>query len=46
MLMKAQRTVFCHGAGSGRRLRNWIILANIGAWILILLVIRGIFFIF
>jgi hypothetical protein len=31
-------------AGSGRRLRNWIILANIGAWILLLLVIRWIFF--
>jgi hypothetical protein len=29
---------------SGRRLRNWIILANIGAWILIVLVIRWIFF--
>jgi hypothetical protein len=31
-------------AGSGRRLRNWIILANIAAWILIVLVIRAIFF--
>jgi len=31
-------------AGSGRRLRNWIILANIAAWILIALVIGAIFF--
>ena len=29
---------------SGRRLRNWIILANVAAWILIALVIRAIFF--
>jgi hypothetical protein len=31
-------------AKSGRHLRNWIILANIGAWILIVLVIHWIFF--
>ena len=32
-------------AGSGRRLRNWIIiLANIGVWILLVLVIRWIIF--
>jgi hypothetical protein len=31
-------------SSSGRRLRNWIILANVAAWILIALVIRAIFF--
>ena len=40
---KATNGILPH-AGSGRRLRNWIILANIGAWILLLLVIRWIFF--
>jgi hypothetical protein len=31
-------------AKANRRLRNWIILANVAAWVLIILAVRLIFF--
>jgi hypothetical protein len=31
-------------AASGRRLRNWLIAANLAAWLLIVFAIRAVFF--
>jgi hypothetical protein len=31
------------GTASGRRLRNWLIVANLMGWLLIILLVRGIF---